>query len=102
MATVPETKLSVARAVLFAYGQENEGTAHPWWAVINPHRKGPQAIIAGPFFSRERAEQYREARLYEHGPKAIVYCFSGHASWHYKDLREALGPTPEEERHAGK
>lgn len=85
-----ESALEKARALLFAYS-DNEITAHPWWAVVRTKRKGPAAIVAGPFFSRERAESYRQQRMYEHGKDTIVYCFSGHNSQHYRDLREALG-----------
>lgn len=83
-------KLSEARKILFAYGQENDGTSHPWWAVVSKSRMGAHAILAGPFFSRERAEQHRQARLYEYGKGSVVWCFSGHNSQHYRDLREAL------------
>ena len=79
-----------ASEILYAYGEHNDATAHPWWAVVAENRMGPHAILAGPFFSRERAEQHRQARLYEYGKGSIVWCFSGHNSQHYKDLREAL------------
>jgi 3-mercaptopyruvate sulfurtransferase SseA len=81
-----------ARSILFAYGDKNEATAHPWWAVVYKNGMGARAIAAGPFFSRERAERHLEARRYEYGRGAIVYCFSGHRSQHYVDLREALTP----------
>lgn len=81
--------LEKAHAILFAYGNENDGTQHPWWAVVKRSGFGERAILAGPFFSRERAQQHYEARRYEYG-KAIVYCFSGHYSQHYRDLRETL------------
>jgi hypothetical protein len=84
-----EAKLEEARAILFAY-TDNEITAHPWWAVVIRNRMGSSAIAAGPFFSRERAEKHMEARRYAYGKAAYVYCFSGHASEHYTALREAL------------
>lgn len=84
-----EAKLAKAREILFAYGEENDGTADPWWAVLKRNRMGEDAIVAGPFFSRDRAAQYTEARAHDIG-KTIVYCFSGHGSWHYRELREVL------------
>lgn len=84
-----------ASEILFAHGDDNDGTAYPWWAVVAKNRMGPSAILAGPFFSRERAEQHRQARLYEYGKGSVVWCFSGYQSWHYRDLREALHDTQE-------
>ena len=84
-----EEKLQKAREILFAYGEENDATAHPWWAVVKRNHMGEHAILAGPFFSRERALQHYLGRKYEYR-KAIVYCFSGHNSQHYKELREIL------------
>lgn len=84
-----EEKLQKAREILFAYGDENDGTAHPWWAVVKRSRMGEHSILAGPFFSRQRADEHYKAREYEY-KKAIVYCFSGHYSQHYRELREVL------------
>lgn len=84
-----EEKLQKAREILFAYGEENDATEHPWWAVVKRNRYGEHAILAGPFFSRKRAEEHLRARDYEYG-KAIIYCFSGHYSQHFRELREVL------------
>ena len=86
-------RLAMAVEALFAYGDRNEMTADPWWAIVAKNRMGSNAILAGPFFSRERAEEHRQARLYEYGKGSIVFCFSGHRSQHYKDLRAALTAT---------
>ena len=83
-------KLTKAREILFDYGENNEGTADPWWCVVAKNRMGPSAILAGPFFSREVAEGHRMARIYEYGKGSIVFCFSGYYGRPYRDLREAL------------
>lgn len=88
-----QARLAMAAEALFAYGDRNEMTANPWWAIVAKNRMGSNAILAGPFFSRERAEEHRQARLYEYGEGSIVFCFSGHISQHYKDLRAALTAT---------
>lgn len=82
--------LDDARETLFAYGQENDGTQWPWWAVVRNNGMGDRGILAGPFFSRERAEQHRKAREHEYGRKSLVWCFSGHHSQHYRGLIEAI------------
>lgn len=85
-----QERLKKARSILFAY-TDNEITAHPWWCVVKNGSFGRMVVLEGPFFSRERATQLLEARRYEYGAKAYVYCFSGNRSWHYRDLREAVG-----------
>lgn len=84
-----------ASEILHAYGKDNECTSHPWWAVVRKNAMGSNAILAGPFFSRQAAENHRKAREYEYGAKSIVFCFSGHRSRHYKELRAALTAPPE-------
>lgn len=83
-------RLAKAREILFAY-TDNEITADPWWCVVRNGSFGSMVVLEGPFFSRERAEALRNARLYEYGAKSYVYCFSGHRSQHYKELRAAIG-----------
>lgn len=68
----------------------NEGTAYPWWCVVAKNRMGASSILAGPFFSRERAEAHRQARICEYGKGSIVYCFSGYNSGDYRDLVDRL------------
>lgn len=78
------------RSVLFAYGEANEATQHPYWLVLrNGVLRACDAVLAGPFFSRDAAVNHMNARSYEYGKKAYVYCFSGHWSRQYKDLRDA-------------
>lgn len=81
--------MAKAHSILFAY-TDNEITAHPWWAVVRNGSFGRMLVLDGPFFSRDRAQQLLEARRHEYGPKAYVFCYSGHRSEHYIELRETL------------
>ncbi len=87
--------LAETKKILFAYGDKNDATSWPWWGVAAKNRMGPSAILAGPFFSRERAEQHRKAREYDYGKGSIVYCFSGYHSHHYRDLIAAVEAAQE-------
>ncbi|MFN8994993.1 MAG: hypothetical protein ACK5X3_15210 [Pseudomonadota bacterium] len=83
-------RLEKVRDLVFCY-TDNESTDHPWWAVVR--KSGIRsAICAGPFFSRERAEECCEARRHEWGKGAFVFGFSGYRSEHYKALRDLLDP----------
>ena len=68
----------------------NEGTAAPWWAIIDPKQlmwKSPREVasmITGPFFSREAAQKQLDSTRYNYSEHAVVYCFSGHNSPEYK------------------
>jgi hypothetical protein len=86
-----EETIRKAQEILFAY-TDNEITADPWWAVVRNGSFGRMIVLEGPFFSRERATQLMEARRYEYGAKAYVYCFSGYRSQPYKELRALLKP----------
>jgi hypothetical protein len=66
---------------------DNEITAYPWWAIINPERRGTAAVGSGPFFSRASAEEYLANHRYRYSKKAYVYCFSGRDA---PDYREAI------------
>lgn len=85
-----EETLKQVHSILFAYGDKNDITAHPYWAIVKNGRMGPETILAAPFFSREAAMNHRNARIYEYGQKSYVYCFSGHWSSQYKELREIV------------
>lgn len=63
---------------------DNEATAYPWWAIVQPEKKGTAAIGAGPFFSRKSAQDYLEGHRYRYSKKAYVYCFSGNQSPEYR------------------
>jgi len=74
--------------------EKNEATAYPWWAILNPRMGGMSAhnissTITGPFFSRESAEEYLQAKSHRFSPKAEVWCLSGHESRHYRAAIDA-------------
>ena len=62
-----------------AKAEDNEATAFPWWAITEGFR-GREILLAGPYFNREDADEYLEAKRYNFGEKARVYCFSGSQS----------------------
>ena len=76
---------------------KNEGTAEPWWVIVDPKQMmapDPYAVmmgmITGPFFSREEANEILSARRHHYSPRAVVYCASGCYTNHYrKACREA-------------
>ena len=43
-------------------------------------------MLAGVWFNREDAEAYLKAKAYNFPKSAVVYCFSGHYSWHLKEI----------------
>ena len=63
-----------------------ESTDYPVWGIVNSIRT--LGWCAGPWFSREAAEEYLEANRRNFGRAAEVYCFSGHASADYRHLCE--------------
>lgn len=79
---------------------DNEATAAPWWAILCPHKLGSRpgyrtvhlmgSAIIGPFFSREDAEQHRQARIHDYGETSSVYCLSGYHSGDYHDFADAV------------
>lgn len=91
---------------------DNEGTAAPYWLLIDPKnvllyaqscyandeepeldrvKSYIESAIEGPFFSREDAKKYLEARAYEYSDKAYIYCHSGYWSKKYKNLCREIG-----------
>lgn len=79
--------------------EKNEGTAEPWWMIIDPRqslRTDEDAcytianMITGPFFSREEAQNHLNNRRYAFGKNAVVFCHSGCWTTEYKNAyREA-------------
>jgi hypothetical protein len=63
-----------------------DGVEHPWWAILDPDRPVRGQIehlagaITGPYLSRAEAEEELAAHGYRYGPRAQVWCLSGHAS----------------------
>jgi len=74
--------------IMLSHGEKNDITAYPYWAIVKKAGLGRQAILAGIWFNREDAERYLEAKRYNFGKTAFVYCFSGHESWHLKEMYE--------------
>jgi hypothetical protein len=71
--------------------EKNEGTAEPWWVIVDPKqmmKPDPYAVmigmITGPFFSREEANEVLKARSHHYSDRAVVYCASGCYSSSYK------------------
>jgi hypothetical protein len=76
---------------------ENEGTAEPWWVIVDPKQMmspDPYAVmmnmVTGPFFSREEAQSVLAGRRHHFSSRAVVYCASGCDTIQYrKAYREA-------------
>jgi hypothetical protein len=65
---------------LLAFGQDNEATDAPWWAIVKNSPKGRE-VLKAPFLSRPHAEEEMEAGRHNYGSSAYVYCFSGSRAW---------------------
>jgi hypothetical protein len=80
--TAEETLRELAK--IFCGFTSNDGTSDPWWAIVENTKKMQRVVLAGPFFSREKATAELESRRYFYGPKPYVYCFSAFANrdWH--------------------
>lgn len=81
--------------MLLAFGDENDGTTHPWWAITRQSKIGVygEVVLAGPFFSRQQAKEQLEARRYHYGDKARTFCFTGYDSYPYRDLLDKAKET---------
>lgn len=76
--------------------EDNEITAEPWWVILDPRQNMRSDVndlahqITGPFFSRKEAQDHLEARSYNFGPKAAVWCCSGCQTTEYRNaIRKA-------------
>jgi len=80
--------------LILEVSEKNEGTAEPWWTIIDPRQnfetKREQGIyniagmVTGPFFSRESAQNFLERTRYNFSKNARVFCHSGYYSQEYK------------------
>lgn len=67
-----------------------ECTDRPVWYVVNPRQmmsataSNVCGMFHGPFWSRERADEFLENTRYRYGDKASVYCKS---LYHYPEMR---------------
>lgn len=80
------------KAVIYPIANEYtdcECTDRPVWYVVNPRQMmSPSAssvcsMFHGPFWSRERAEEFMSSTRYRYGDKASVFCTSLH---HYPEM----------------
>lgn len=77
--------------LILSHGEENEGTAYPFWYVAV---KGgavlgrPVMISHGFWFNRADAEKHLENKAHRYPKTAFVYCDSGHDSWHIRLMYE--------------
>ena len=83
-----KSELVAAISVLTTPPDKNEATAYPWWAIVRKGSFGRYIMLVGPFFSREEAEAQRKRRIYDYGEKSFVFCYSGHESSQYVELRK--------------
>ena len=76
---------------------DNEATSCPYWLILDPkqnmtcdlHNLASQ--ISGPFFSREDATEYMNAKKHHYSSNAKVFCHSGHYSRKYSNLCKSIG-----------
>ena len=72
--------------------QDPEGTAYPYWIIIDPRQNmdcnihATASMISGIFFSRKEAQEYLDAKHYNFTDRAKVYCHSGHFSGKWREL----------------
>lgn len=75
-----------------------EATAYPVWIIVSG--KFHDRYHAGPWFSREAAEEHLDAKRHRYPRGAIVYCHSGHMSADYRHLCETGTLPPKESTDA--
>ena len=70
--------------------EKNEATASPWWVIVDPKqmmKPDPyyvmMSMVTGPFFSREEAQRFLDAKRHRFTERAVVYCASGYDSYQY-------------------
>jgi len=79
---------------------DNEITSYPWWGVVDPKR-GCDGVI-GPFFSRKTAEEHLALKRHRYGPKARVFCFSGHDSADYRAVHRHVKDPATDDSNANR
>lgn len=65
----------------------SEGTDSPWWHISSKGLRGQRVIHAGPWFSREAANEHFAAKRHRYPKSASVWCASGYMSWDFKRAR---------------
>jgi hypothetical protein len=72
--------------VMLSHGEKNDGTAFPFWGIAQRAGLGRIALLAGVWFNRQDAKAHLDAKGHRYPKSAFVYCFSGHESWHLKEM----------------
>jgi hypothetical protein len=82
--------LDAVRRIANTYS-DNEATDRPVWWILTPRFGGGSntaamlSSVLGPFWSREEAQAWLDAKRYRFSAKAKVYCGSAH---HNPELRK--------------
>ena len=63
-----------------------ESTDYPVWIIVSGRRM--YTYHAGPWFSREAAEEHLASKRHRYPKSAVVYCTSGWMSDDYRHLCE--------------
>lgn len=89
-----KTLLNTLRDLVFQT-ENNEGTAHPVWFIIDPpggmvHPRQLPFCFIGPFFSRESAEKQMMSNKHNLGKNPYVWCDSGYHCPDYRKLLDLL------------
>lgn len=75
---------------------DNEATRAPYWLILDPSQNMScdihelAAQISGPFFCREDAQNYLDAKRHHYSNRTRVFCHSGHYSRKYNKLCDDL------------
>ncbi len=81
--------MATTHEILLSHGEETDGTAFPFWAIVTKSGLGHRQIwIDGPWFNRKDAESYLASHAYRYPKTAFVYCFSGHNAPHLREMYE--------------
>jgi hypothetical protein len=89
------------RDLVLSYGDKNDATAWPVWGIVKKAGLGQHDLLSGPWFNRDDAEAFLEAKRYRYGYKAFVYCFSAHDAWHMRKLQELVKALPAQPENTG-
>lgn len=89
---MPTTELSVVSKVqeligLILSGEaNNDATSYPFWGISRTFRGEEILLNSGIWFNRADAEAHLKNKSHRYPKVAHVYCFSGHDSWHVKEM----------------
>lgn len=89
-------KAAEMASLILSFGQEDDCTSYPLWAIVI-RKRGQIIWLAGPWFDRKHAEGWLRAKSYRYAEDAEVYCLSGSESRQYQhlmDLAKDVWKTP--------